>query len=186
MLGATALLASYGHLLDTEGFRYAQLVAGVALLILSQLMDTKQARARAALRAANGGGKLLGWRSRVMGDESSTGSTATLLGLALTAVVIEAASMLPYLAGIGIITAQGPGWPGNGLLLLGYCLVMILPTITLTAGRIVAREALEAPLTKLDTWLTKHTQATTAWVIGIVGFILAAQAVYSLWPIARG
>ena len=115
-----------------------------------------------------------------MTGESSSGSTLALLGIALAAVLVEAATMLPYLAGIGIITAEGPGWPGNGLLLLGYCFVMILPALTLTACRVVAYSALEAPLEKIDRWLTKNAQATTAWVIGIVGFIFAAQAVYYL------
>ena len=186
MFVATALFDAYEHRRETDGFRYAQLTVGIVLLVISQLMDTKKARARAAERAANGGSRLLGWRTRVMGGESSIGSTAALLGLALTAVFIEAATMLPYLAGIGIITVQGPGWPGDGLLLLAYCLVMILPALVLTAGRLVARSALEAPLTKLDSWLTKNAQATTAWVIGIVGFILAAQAAYNLWFFVEG
>ena len=121
------------------------------------------------------------WRTRIMGGESSSGSVAALFGLALTAVLIEVTTMLPYLAGIGIITTRGPGWPGNGVLILVYCLVMTIPALALTAGRILARSALEKPLNKLDSWLTRNAQATTAWVIGIVGFIIAAQATHHLW-----
>lgn len=144
-------------------------------------MRAKWARARAAERAASGGGRLLRWRTQVMGDGATTpGTTAALVGLALSAVAVEVASMPPYLAAIGIFTAQGPGWPANGVLLIGYCLIMIAPALLLTAGRVMARAALEQPLTKLDRWLTKHAQATTAWVIGIVGFILVARAILDL------
>ncbi|MDO4718600.1 MAG: GAP family protein [Propionibacteriaceae bacterium] len=181
MLGAATLLNGYNRLLESSAFHYAQFAAGIVLLVISHLMDTKKARTQAAERADHGGGRIMGWRAQIMRGESSSGSAATLLGLALTAVLIEVTTMLPYLAGIGIITVRGPGWPGNAVLLLGYCLVMILPALVLTAGRVLAGSTLETPLKRLDSWLTKHAQATTAWVIGIVGFIIAAQAAHHLW-----
>jgi hypothetical protein len=180
LLGASALANAYRDLIVSDGFLLAQLALGAALLIVSQLMDTKKARARAAERAATGGGRLLGWRGRIMNDEPRAGSSAALVGLALTAVAIEAASMLPYLAGIGIITAKGPGWPGSIVILIGYCVVMISPALVLLVLRLVAASALETRLRKMDSWLTRHAQATTAWVIGIVGFLLAARAIYDL------
>jgi Protein of unknown function (DUF2910). len=181
LLGAGAFLNAYGDILDSPAFLIGQLLLGVALMVVSQLMDTKKARARAAERAANGGGRLLRWRARIMGEDGTgAGSTAALAALALTAVVIEAASMLPYLTAIGIITAQGPVWPASSVLLLGYCLVMIAPALALTIGRLIAHDALERPLARLDQWLTKHATSTTAWIIGIVGFLLAAHAVFDL------
>src|SRR5699024_714265 len=63
-------------------------------------------------------------------------ASSQVMGLALTAVAIEAASMLPYLAGFGIITTQGPGWPGSVLLLVGYCIVMIAPALVLLTLRL--------------------------------------------------
>lgn len=181
LLGAGAFLDAYGDILDSPAFLIGQLALGIALMVLSQLMDTKKARSRAAERSANGGGRLLRWRGRIMGDaETGTGSVAALTVLALTAVAIEAASMLPYLAAIGIITAQGPGWPASGVLLLGYCLVMIAPALALTIGRLVAHDALERPLGRIERWLTKHATSTTAWIIGIVGFLLAAHAIFDL------
>lgn len=178
---ASMFVEAYGGLLSSQSFLIAQLGAGVALLVVSQLMDSKRARARAVERAAAGGGRVLRWRSRAMGGgENGSGSTLALAGLALTAVVVEVASMLPYLAAIGIMTATGVGWPGVGLILAGYCLVMIAPALVLMVGRITARQALERPLGAIEKWLTKHAQATTAWIIGIVGFLLAARAVYDL------
>jgi hypothetical protein len=180
LLGAGAFLDAYGDVLDSSAFLVGQLLLGVALMVVSQLMDTKKARARAAERAV-GGGRLLRWRGRIMGEEGThSGSAVALTGLALTAVAVEAASMLPYLAAIGIITAQGPGLSASGGLLAGYCLVMIAPALALTIGRLVAHDALERPLTRLDRWLTKHAQVTTAWVIGIIGFLLAVHAIFDL------
>lgn len=181
LFGATAAFDAFAGLADTEAFLIAQLAVGIALFIISELMDNKKARERAAQRAASGEGRLSQWRSRALGDGvTSRGSLVTLVGLALTAVLAEVATMLPYLAAIGIITTQGPGWPTDGLLLAGYCLIMIAPALILATGRLIARQALEGPLTGLDRWLTKHARSTTAWVIGIVGVILALRAVFEL------
>lgn len=180
LVGATALVNTYRELLVSNGFLIAQLALGVGLLVISQVMATKKARAKAAERAAAGGGRLLGWRGRIMDDDHSARSSTALVGLALTAVAIEVASMLPYLAGIGIITTQGPGWPGSAVILFGYCVILIAPALVLLLLRLVAASALEAPLLRMDRWLTTHAQASTAWGVGIIGFILAARAVYDL------
>lgn len=181
LFGATALLDAVGGLADSRAFLMGQLAVGIALVVVSQRMDCKKARERTARRAAAGEGRLSRWRAQAMGSDSSGGgSLATLVGLALTTVLIEVVTMLPYLAAIGIITTRGPGWPGDGVLLAGYCLVMIVPALALTAGRLFASSALEQPLTRLDRWLTARAQSTTAWVIGIVGAILALRAVFQL------
>lgn len=110
----------------------------------------------------------------------SGGSTLTLPILALTAVFVEVATMLPYLAAIGIITAMDYSLLLDALLLAGYCLIMIAPALILTFGRITASSALEQPLAKLDHWLSKHMQSTTAWIIGAIGVFLALRSVFTL------
>lgn len=181
MFGTAAIFNAYGDFLSTDPFLIGQLALGIGLLVISQLMDTKKARARAAERAATSDGKIMKWRTQAMGDGiTAEGSDAGLVALALSAVVVEVATMLPYLAAIGIISAQGSGWLLSSVLLVGYCLVMVIPAAVLTAGRIAARNALERPLMQLDGWLTRHAQATTAWVIGIVGFVLAVRAIFDL------
>jgi hypothetical protein len=179
LIGASALFDVFAGVAESRAFLIAQLAVGVVLFTLSWTMDSKKARERAAERERDGGGRITRWRARAMG-EGEGGSVGALVGLALAAVLVEAASMLPYLAGIGIITAQGPGWPGDAALLLGYCLVMVAPALILTVGRIVARSALEGPLRRLDGWLTRNARSTTAWVVGIVGAVLGLRALGEL------
>ena len=81
--------------------------------------------------------------------------------------------MLPYLAGIGLIATAGPGWPLNAAVLAGYCLVMVVPALVLLAGRLLAARAVDPLLHKLNEWLGKSAAEMTAWVLGIVGFLLA-------------
>lgn len=178
MFGADAFFRQFGGLLDSTPALVAQVVIGGALVALSFAMDSKSAKARAAERAANGGGRVNKWRARAMGESdghtlSRRESLLALMGLAVTAAAIEVASMLPYLAAIGIITTQGPAWPTSGLLLLGYCVVMVLPALVLLVARLVASRALEKPLRRLDGWLTRNAASAAAWVVGIVGALLA-------------
>ncbi|MBP0090015.1 hypothetical protein B0F74_24795, partial [Rhodococcus hoagii] len=136
--------------------------------------------ARAAERAQQSG-RLNRWRERAMSDSS----TSTLVGLAVAAVALEVASMLPYLVATGTIADQTPGWSTALLVLAGYCLVMVAPALVLTAGRLVARSAVEVPLKRLDTWLTRNARTTTLWIIGIAGFFLAATALQDLGWVPR-
>ncbi|MFE7505293.1 GAP family protein [Promicromonospora sp. NPDC057488] len=124
-------------------------------------------------------GRLTRWRERALGSDS--GSWPALAGLAVGAGLVEVASMLPYLAALGLIGTQGPGWPASGLWVLGYCLVMILPALVLTAARVFASRLVERPLGRLDRWLTRNAASTTAWVVGIVGFLVARDAIGRLW-----
>ncbi|MGC5628820.1 GAP family protein [Georgenia sp. Z1344] len=116
------------------------------------------------------------WSESALPTSTTTrgrGSVGALMGLALAAAAIEVASMLPYLAGIGLISTQGPGWPTSVLWLAAYCLVMITPALVLLTGRLVAARQLDGPLRRLDSWLTRNAASTTAWVVGIVGVVLA-------------
>jgi cytochrome c biogenesis protein CcdA len=187
MWGAEAFFRQFGSALESTHALVAQFLIGAALFGLSFAMDSKKAKARAAERAASGGGRINKWRARAMGEQQAEDQSLTrdsslmaLMGLALTAAAIEVASMLPYLAAIGIITSEGPGFPVSALILLGYCVVMVTPALLLMAGRLLAARALDKPLRRLDDWLTRNAASTTAWVVGIVGALLAVNAAGSL------
>ncbi|MEK8226362.1 GAP family protein [Oerskovia sp. M15] len=58
-------------------------------------------------------------------------------------------------------------------MLAGYCVVMVLPALVLTAGRVLAARQVEPVLARLNGWMTRNAASTTAWVVGIVGFLVA-------------
>jgi hypothetical protein len=194
LLGAGALGDTLTTLTSTRPFLITQLVVGVGLFAWSFKLDPiggKKHAGQAAVTSPAGAvvppstsepsrpGRLSRWRERVLSSES--GSGRALAALAVGAGLVEVASMLPYLAALGLIGTQGPGWPTSGLWVLGYCLVMIAPALVLTAARLFAARLVERPLGRLDRWLTKNAASTTAWVVGIVGFLVARDAIGRLW-----
>lgn len=181
MAGAGWVVAFHADLLGSWPVMALGMAIGVALFWWSFRLDSPAARQR----QQSGGGRLARWRQRAVGGGAEavgqTGTTAagrqssglgSLMALALTAGLAEIATMLPYLAAIGLIVAQGPGWPSSGLLLGGYCVVMMVPALVLLAGRVLARQLVERPLARLDEWLSRHGASTAAWVVGIVGVVL--------------
>lgn len=191
MLGAGVLLDRFGDVLDSRPVLLAQLAVGVGLFVLSFRFDGK----RAARRDASAGrpSRLVRWRERALGAEvadgaptggGSPGTTAVssgravlpLLGLAVGAVLLEVATMLPYLAGIGLITAAGLPMPVPLGLLAAYCLVMILPALVLLTGRLLAARQIDPLLRRVEGWLTRNAVEMTGWVLGILGVLLSLDA----------
>ncbi|WMY77649.1 GAP family protein [Citricoccus sp. I39-566] len=181
MAGAGWVVEHHADLLGSRPVMAVGLVAGVGLFWWSFRLDSPAAQER----SRSGAGRLARWRQRAVGALPETpaepGATAAgrrssglgaLLALALTAGLAEVATMLPYLAAIGLIVTQGPGWPASGLLLVAYCVVMMLPALVLLAGRLVARRLVERPLARLDAWFTRHGASTAAWVVGAVSVFL--------------
>lgn len=165
--GAGAVLPNLAAIVESRPFTWVQLIVGIALFFLSFRMGRKKS-------ADAGGGRLTRWRARAM----TTGSVAGLIGLALTAVAIELGSMLPYLAAIGLVTtAQLPA--GQVVLVMaGYCLVMVIPALGLLGARLALGHRIEPLLERISRWLTNSD--ALAWVVGIVGFLLARDAVFRL------
>ena len=63
--------------------------------------------------------------------------------------------------------------PARFALLAGYCLVMIVPALVLLGVRIVAAGAVERPLRRFTAWMQRTGAENTAWLLGILGFLLA-------------
>jgi hypothetical protein len=209
LLGAGAMSDTLATLSSTRPFLIAQLLIGVGLFAWSFKLEPVGGRRSAEPVASAAGtmpvagagpvagtasaaetgpaadqpaaptGRLSRWRERVLGSES--GSGLALATLAVGAGLVEVATMLPYLAALGLIGTQGPAWPTSGLWILGYCLVMIAPALVLTAARVFAARLVAGPLRRLDSWLTRNAASTTAWVVGIVGFLVARDAISRLW-----
>jgi hypothetical protein len=180
VLGATTFIDDIGALLDTRPAMWIQLVLGLGLIAVSFRFDSKKQTAE--------GGRMSRWRERALGVEAEAdgGGTRTrasvlpLAGLALAAATIEVATMLPYLAAIGMVTSAGIGPAPTTLTMAAYCVVMVLPALLLLTARLVARNAVEPLLVKINDWMVKHAASTTGWVLGIVGFLIARDAAWRL------
>ena len=167
-LGADAVLPQISRVLDTRPAAWAELVLGVALFFLSFRLDRKHQRA--------GGGRLLRWRERALTD----GGVAGLAGLALAAAAAEVTTMLPYLAAIGLLTTSELAAGSIALVMVGYCLLMVLPALLLLAVRLTAGDRITPLLTRIGDWMARSN--ALSWIVGIVGFLLARDAAVRLFP----
>lgn len=167
--GASAVLASVGDLLDTTAGLRVQLVVGVLLLGGSFLIDRKDASGEP--------GRISRWRERLVGAEEGGGGLRPLVLLALTAAALEVATMLPYLGATALISREDLSPAATVGVLTAYCLVMLLPALVLLALRTGAHRLVAPVLTRVGRWMERTSAETTAWVVGIVGFLVARDAV---------
>ncbi|MFK5636032.1 MULTISPECIES: GAP family protein [unclassified Ornithinimicrobium] len=121
-------------------------------------------------------GLLTRWRNRLGEGETHGG----LLALAAAAVLLEAATMLPYLGAVTLLAAADLPDGVPALALAGYCLVMIAPALLLVLGRTVAAQRVETLLRRLDQWSRRAGGEALLWVAGIAGFLLARDAAVAL------
>src|SRR5690625_7886328 len=95
------------------------------------------------------------------------------MSIAVTAGVLEVATMLPYLAAIGLLTASAPalglGPVQSTGLLAGYCVVMVLPAVVLLLGRKALRTTVTTVLERIDGWFDKLGQSKEDWIMGRFG-----------------
>jgi len=154
---------------------WVQLVLGVALFLLSFWFDPKRVRRRRARRG--GTDPATRWRSRL---STAEGSARAMVGLGVAAAGIEVLSMVPYLAAVGLLTAAELAAPLRVALLTGYVLVMVLPALLLLGVRTALGSRIERPLQLVSAWMGRHLDGALSWVLGIIGFLLARDAVIRL------
>jgi hypothetical protein len=172
--GAQNALAQFSDALNSRPAYIAQLVLGVALFAAAFWIGRKvDVDAAGPARV----GRVARLRERAL---SGRGGAGLVMLLALAAGLVELATMLPYLGAIGLITRAELA-AGTWLwVLAGYCVVMISPALVLTGVRVVASAAVEPILARVSGWLQRNSRENTAWIVGIVGFLLARDAVIVL------
>jgi hypothetical protein len=162
LLGAGAIADRVSDLRSSPPLQLVQLVLGIALLVYGVLAD-----------------KLPG-AGRRRPDVPPTFSARSMVILAVGAVLVELATMLPYLAAIGIIAGLDAVLPVKLLVLLGYCLVMILPAVGLMTVTMLIGDRFWPRLERIIAWVEKQVAETMLWVAALVGIYLAAGAAASL------
>ncbi len=173
-----------GGLLDglerTRPVLVVQLVAGIVLLGLSYVVDPAyDVRGRKKAKGERGPGpRALRWQGRLTGSDVSV---RAVVAIALTATLLEVATMLPYLAAIGLIASSGEAAATQSALLAAYVVVMVLPALLVLGVRLAARRLVEPALERVSDWMTRRAGSAVAWVIGIVGVLVALDAANRLF-----
>ncbi|WP_051297863.1 GAP family protein [Brevibacterium album] len=168
-------------------FLLGQAALAAGLIWFSCRLDPFTARGRERKRAREAArgtpDRLARFRSRAVGEGAEAG-LGPLLGLALAAVGLEITTLLPYLAGLGMIAAADPGLPTAPAMGLFYCLVMILPALLLLVIRVTAERFAAGPLRRLEAFLSRHANGTIALILFLLGLWLGAGALFGLADLA--
>lgn len=96
-------------------------------------------------------------------------SNTSVATLALSAIAVEAATMWPYLIGISLVAANGPGLPLDILWLALYTAIMILPAAILSWARTRYPDQTDLLLSKTRETMTSAGSNVTAWLAIVVG-----------------
>jgi cytochrome c biogenesis protein CcdA len=101
---------------------------------------------------------------------------AAVFALGVAVTFLELPTALPYLGAVGAITradlAVGDWLP----LLAAYNLIFVLPPLALLAAHVVLGDRAGALLERLRTRLGAATREGLLWLLGLVGFLLLADA----------
>ncbi|RLY94509.1 hypothetical protein CWC38_10960 [Kocuria tytonicola] len=160
-LGFDILSDVASHLWASAPAQWFKLIAGIGLLLFGVLAPdpAKRSRPRPAPRSLHPG---------------------AMIALGAGASLTEAATMVPYLAANGIITAMDIGWPARLVLLAGYCVIMILPALVLIGGAAVLGDRIWPKLDTLIPTLEREAKITFLWVAGLVGLWMAVEGFAAL------
>lgn len=180
LAGGSALLPWLSGLAHQRTFVVVQLVVGIGLFAVSFLFSSKRSARRRERRAADPDarpGPVERMRTTVTAERAPAVAVA---GLGLTAALIEAASMVPYLAAIGLLTTTDLVAAERTAILAGYVVVMCLPAIVLTALRFTTRGLIDPVLQRISAWFERNGSEMLGWTLGIVGFLIVRSAVAQL------
>lgn len=202
--GLVNLVDVAGDALASPVGRVVRLVVGVGLVITAFLIPTSSKKdTPAAARVgddsrtpAAGGlverpatgtalpdappprpGRITRWRDRLLAPETPR---LAVMAVAIAAGLVEVATMLPYIVGMTMLADSGVDLPLRIAALAGYCLVMIAPALVLLLLRFVAAPLMMRPLQRFAAWLERTGAENTAWIIGIIGFLVARSAAVEL------
>lgn len=184
LVGAASLLDTLQEMETSQPLLVTQLIVGAGLMVLGTLMEpwTKAGQERRRARREEKlawSGPSLQMRLRDRAIDASAPVSAVVV-LALIASLVEAASMVPYLAAIGFLTTAELSLAGRGAVLFGYCLVMITPALLLLAARLFLHDHIAPILKRLEAFLSRHANGAMAWVIFFVGLYLASRSASEL------
>ena len=113
-------------------------------------------------------------------QKATRAGLAGMASLALGAAVIEAATMLPYLAAIGIMQSFEITPLLRLALLAAYCIIMVLPAILAGAAMGLVGDRLADRLQRWIPRLNYEAKVTLLWIAAIVGITMVYRSANAL------
>ena len=164
MLGLGALLAMFQGVFETTAAYVVQAVIGAAMLIYS-FSPNKEAQDDAETKEAKA-------------PRSQGFMAMFLLGVTITAA--EFPTAFPYLGAIGILNSLNLSFLGWLPLLLVYNLIFVTPPLLLFGAYRIFGGRHKAWFERYEKRLKYEARETMLWIVGIVGFLLLADALRRL------
>lgn len=177
VFSAGALAEAAGGLMEVKAVRQAQLILGIGLLAYGVVGDKLLAWWHRRSGTPEGPGRAARWRDRLVGPDADP---RVVVATGLAAGTLELAGMLPFLAGVGLITRADLSPVLTTGVVVGYVLVMVLPAVVLLGVRLALAAKVERLLGRLSAWLEKQASSATYWVAAVVGLLLIGDATSAL------
>ena len=162
MLGLTALLSAFQGVFESTAVYIVQAVIGGVMLIYSFSPNKREQTAEVKTKAPR-----------------SQGFVAMFL-LGVTITVAEFPTAFPYLGAIGILNSLELPFSGWLPLLLGYNLIFIAPPLLLFGAYRLLGSRYQRWFERYEKRLKYEARETMLWTVGIVGFLLLADALNRL------
>lgn len=113
-------------------------------------------------------------------DKPIQTSLTKMILLGLGASLTEAATMLPYIAAMGIISDWDVPMAGQVAAIATYCGIMIAPTVVLATIALMAGQKFFPRLEKAVPRLQYEAKVTLLWIAAIVGIYMVIHSVGAL------
>ncbi|WP_347031458.1 GAP family protein [Brevibacterium paucivorans] len=175
LLGFDAAVTRLSGVSETDWFRWVTLVLGAGLFVFGVFSPNPKKH----VDTQTAGAEVPEGRASHLAKSASLSVTG-MVGLALGAAVVEAATMLPYLGAMGIIQSMSFGFSGKVALIAGYCIVMILPAILVAVIAGAAGSAIFPRLERAMRRLEYEAKVTLLWIAAIVGGYMAMSSALRL------
>lgn len=167
LLGMDTLLDALTDILRTPPALWARLIIGIGLAAFGILAKNPKKRT-----------------PEEIADQPAPKSPSpwAVIALGLGAAAAEAATMIPYLAAIGIMGNMGSPWPVRLAILAGYCFIMIVPALILLTAIAIWGPRIFPRIRRLLATFEYEAKVTLLWIAAIIGAhwaITAAIRIFS-------
>lgn len=168
LLGINALAEFFSALAGTDAFSWITLALGVALAAFGILAPNPRKKDRSSSGTAE------------KADTTSGRGLVAMVALGLGASLTEAATMLPYIAAMGIISSTDLAFAAQVAAISAYCLVMMVPVLVVIVLAAAFGPRVFPRVERAIPRLEYEAKVTLLWIAAIFGVYMAITSAAAL------